>query len=388
MENMNILVFNYEFPPLGGGGGVFTLDVMRELAKKHNVHVITSGYDGFKKYEIVDNIKVHRVSVLSRKKLDTASIVSMLSYFPTSIIKGILLKQKFDIINSHFAIPTAPSSLVVSKLLRIPHILSLHGGDLYDPSKALSPHNTRGLHGTVEICINASHTVIAQSSNTRKNAYKYYNIKKDIEVIPLGIPNVTYNLKSRKELGIDKEDITLITIGRLVPRKALHKLLEIVSKINNKKVKLLIIGDGPEMEGLKRKSEDIGIKQQVVFTGKLSDSKKHQFLNIADIYVSTAMHEGFGLVYLEAMKYSLPIVTFDNGGHTDFLENNINGFLVSKDNTAHFEERLKELITDKNKAKAMGINNKEKFEQKFAIPKIAERYEELFYRTIKNLDIK
>ncbi len=88
---MNILVFNYEFPPVGGGGGVFTLDLYRELAKNHNIHLITSTCYDLKPFEVVAGIKVHRVSVLLRKKLDIASHISMLSYFPMSLLKGLIL---------------------------------------------------------------------------------------------------------------------------------------------------------------------------------------------------------------------------------------------------------------------------------------------------------
>ena len=94
------------------------------------------------------------------------------------------------------------------------------------------------------------------------------------------------------------------------------------------------------------------------------------------------MHEGFGIIYLEAMKSSLPIVTFDSGGQTDFLEDGANGYLIPENDTEGFTSRLRELINDKKKAKLIGNNNKVKFKHKFTIQKIAGQYEELFLNVL------
>ena len=83
---MKILVINYEYPPIGGGGGVICKDIAEEHVKMGNhVTVVTSGFSNLKNEEIVNGVNIIRVPVLFRKKQNTASILSMLSYFPSSI---------------------------------------------------------------------------------------------------------------------------------------------------------------------------------------------------------------------------------------------------------------------------------------------------------------
>jgi len=73
-------MLNYEFPPLGGGGGVIFSHIAGELAKLHEVDVITTGHGRLPEFESVDAVKVHRVPVLSRKEQSTASLTSLLSF--------------------------------------------------------------------------------------------------------------------------------------------------------------------------------------------------------------------------------------------------------------------------------------------------------------------
>jgi glycosyltransferase involved in cell wall biosynthesis len=130
---MHILVLNYEYPPIGGGGGFVTRDLAEQWAEKgHRVTVITSKYSGLKKYEIVNGVEVMRVPVLLRNKAQVASHASMLSYVPSAILKAILTARSrtYNVINTHFAVPSGHWSDGV-RLLRIPNILSIHGGDIF-----------------------------------------------------------------------------------------------------------------------------------------------------------------------------------------------------------------------------------------------------------------
>jgi hypothetical protein len=85
---MRILMINYEFPPLGGGGGVGCNQMSREMAGEHHVDYITSGFKGLPKLEDVGGINVHRVWAPGRKDLSTATLLSMMLFFPSSLLAG------------------------------------------------------------------------------------------------------------------------------------------------------------------------------------------------------------------------------------------------------------------------------------------------------------
>ena len=197
-----ILIINYEFPPLGGGGGVASFDLAEEWAKKCQVDVLTSSFADLPKYESVKNINIYRVKVLNRKSRDAASFISMLTYLINGFFRGLILcrKNNYDIINTHFAVPSGPLGYLLSKLYHIPNVLSLHGGDIYDPSKKMSPHKSRFFSYVVRFILNNCDELVAQSSNTKDNAIKYYHPKKEISVVPLAYHPVKLERKNRTKI--------------------------------------------------------------------------------------------------------------------------------------------------------------------------------------------
>jgi glycosyltransferase involved in cell wall biosynthesis len=382
---MKILMLNYEYPPLGGGGGVAHQHIAEELASRHEVTVLTSRGGTLPSFEVVGGVNVHRVDVIGRDSQATASLVSMLSYFPASLNAGqkLINKIKPDLINSHFAIPTGPSAVLLARRNRIPHVLSIHGGDIYDPSKRLSPHRTPGLHRTVRWVLGRADRVAAQSENTADNARRIYGYKKEITIIPLGLKEPVLPRFSRKELGLSDDQIALVTVGRLIARKANHQLIEILAGINNPKLVLLLLGEGPERTALAELAKRLGVGNRIIMPGFVSEERKYQYLQAADVFVSTTSHEGFGLMYVEGMFCRLPIVTYDHGGQTDFLKDGRTGFVIPLNDQKAFRQRLEQLIQDLELRKTMEDYNLE-LSRRFTIEQCASRYEQIFEEMISD----
>ena len=376
---MKLLIFNYEYPPIGGGGGVVSSAIAEELAQRHRVCVITSAYGDLPRREERAGVEIVRVSVVSRKGLDVATLPSLLSYPPAAWLGAARLfwRERFDIINSHFAVPTGPGSLPVAKLAGIPHVLSLHGGDVYDPSKRLSPHRLGVLRAAVNTALRFSDRVVAQSTNTRDNVYRYYRYRGPIELIPLGIRRPAFEPATREALGLPTDVFLGVTVGRLVARKALDVLLRALQLPECADVHLALIGGGPESDELQRLAADLGIADRAHFLGRVSESRKWQVLHAGDVYVSSRLHEGFGLVYLEAMAVGLPVVTPDHGGQIDFLRDGESGFLVPPGQPAALAQAIARLKNQPElAAKIRQANLLQAPEHR--IERCAEAYERLF----------
>lgn len=382
---MKILMLNYEFPPLGGGGGVACYQIAKELAKNHQVDYLTTAYKGLPKFEVVDGINVYRVSVLGRKELSTATLLSMLTFSPSSLIKGIGLCRinQYDIINTHFVIPSGPSGVVLSKLFNMSIIMSIHGGDIYDPSKKWSPHKHFVLRKIITWLLNNSDKITAQSNNTKNNANKYYHPNKEITVIPLGFIVPEFKKITRKELNLSEKEIILISVGRLIKRKGYEYAIQAVSKLPHQNVKYLIIGDGPEEKNLKDLAKQLGVEDTVKFLGFVPEDKKFQYLSISDIYVLSSLHEGFGICLLEAMYCGLPIVSTDNGGQADFLVDGKNALMVPIEDNGSLAGQIETLIGRRTLRSQMSENNKTDI-KKFYIENIAKEYETSIGNILQN----
>lgn len=342
---MNILIVNFEYPPLGGGGGVATKQIAQQLAGRHQVTVLTTGFTGLPKHELVDGVNVVRVSVLGRTSKPTATLLSMLTFVPAAFFAGFLLcrRNAYDVINAQFVIPSGIPAALLSRFFRIPLVVSFIGGDIYDPSKGISPHRHPVLRFLIRVIARQATACTAISEDTKKRAEELHGITKEIVVTHLGLEPARVIEKSREELGLG-DGIICVSIGRLIPRKAYEVLLTAWRSVQG--ARLLIIGDGPLKEKLERLIVDYQLSDRVKLLGFVTDEEKQQVLRASDIYVSAAEHEGFGIVFLEAMDAGLPIVAVNEGGQTDFLFEGKQALLVGVNDPDGLARAVNQLASD------------------------------------------
>jgi glycosyltransferase involved in cell wall biosynthesis len=378
---MNILVINYEYPPIGGGGGVLCKDISEGIAAKgHRITVVTSHYGSLQKSENLHGVNIFRVPVLMRKKQTVASMTSMISFVPMCIwkVKELMKCNTYDLINTHFAIPSGPAGQYISRRYNIPNVLTILGGDIIDPSKFLSPHNTFLLNQTVRKMLFGADRVVAESTDIKRNAQKYYGFDRQVDIVPLGIYPNAHPDKNRQALGLPMDKFIFVTIGRLVKRKNLKDLLHIFKDVQETIPSiLLVIGDGPEKDNIEKLSKQLEINNAVRLLGRVSDEEKFQYLTASDVYLSTAIHEGFGIVFLEAMECGLPVISYDRGGQTDFLREGKTGYLIELGNKGNFVLKLKELLNSKPLRMEIRAHNKN-YVKEFYIEHVAEKYISIF----------
>lgn len=329
------------------------------------------------KFERIDGINVYRVKTFGRKEKATANNLCMASYLFFGFFKGLSLcwRNNYEFINTQFVLPTGPLGFALSKIFNLKNVLSIHGGDIYDPSLKRSPHRYKLLRKIVGFLINQSDYVVAQSNNTKKNAQTHYLFNKEIKIIPLPYEKFDFEKISKEKLGLKKDKIYLISVGRLVKRKNYEYFVRALAELP-KNINGIILSDGPEKENLLKLAKKIGVENRLIMPGFVSDKEKFQYLYNSDIYVLSSLHEGFGIVIQEAMQVGLPIVATNNGGQTDLVKDRENGFLIRTRDYKAIADKVEKLLKNKELIEKISNKNK-KLINNFSIKKIARQYLDL-----------
>jgi glycosyltransferase involved in cell wall biosynthesis len=370
---MRILIVNFEYPPLGGGGGVATRDIAQELAKRHQVTVLTSGFSSLAAQESVEGVDIVRVPVIGRVALPTSTLLSMATFIPSALWRGFWLcrELKFDVVNAQFVIPSGVPAALLARLFRIPLVVSFIGGDVYDPSKKISPHRHWWLRVLVRWIARQADACTAISTDTKRRTQELHGVKEDIVVTHLGLtPAPKFSVKSRAELGLQEGRLYAITIGRLIPRKGYDVLFEAWRNIHA--VDLLVLGDGPLKSALEMLIVEKGLRGRIRLCGFVSEEEKQQLLHVADIYVSAAEHEGFGIVFLEGMDAGLPVVAVNEGGQRDFLISEQNALLVPAHDSNALAAAVNRLANDTSLRHRLAGEGKRRVEDFYLPPTVAK----------------
>jgi len=186
-----------------------------------------------------------------------------------------------------------------------------------------------------------------------------------ITVIPLGVdtqefnPTVNGTLFRQKLQILDKT--VILFIGRLTPTKGVQDLLRAFSRVhkNFTDTCLIIRGDGEQKQHLQELSKQLQIKESVIFLDAIQRSKLPQLYAACDIFVLPSLKEPFGIVLLEAMATSKPLIGSKVGGIPDIIRDNVNGFLFEAGNVNELTSRLSELVIDSKLRTKMGKMGRE-----------------------------
>lgn len=167
--------------------------------------------------------------------------------------------------------------------------------------------------------------------------------------------------QKRKELDLADEDVMLISMGDLVPRKNYATAIEAVAKANNPHLQYMICGRGVQLEELQQLAKDLGVEKQIHFLGFRTDVK--ELLTAADIFLFTTLQEGMPRSMMEAMASGLPCVASKIRGNVDLVEEGENGFLCGAKDAGGFAKAISTLAEDPQLREKMRNNNLEKIKQ-------------------------
>ncbi len=363
--------------PTFGGSGVLATELGKALANEgHKVHFITY-QQPVRLNAFNTNIFYHEVRVPTYPLFDYPPYELALA----STMVDVIINHDLDLLHVHYAIPHASAAYMAKQIVKqkngrnVPVITTLHGTDitLVGKDKTYEP--------VVTFSINESDAITAVSKNLREETYRFFDIRKEIEVIYNFVDVKRFDKKPldafRQVIAPDNEKI-LIHASNFRKVKRIDDVIKVFAKVQATiPSKLLMVGDGPERHAAEELCRQLGVDEQVRFLGK--QEQMEDILAVSDVFLLPSEYESFGLAALEAMAARVVVISSNAGGLAEINIAGETGFLADVGDTEAMSNYAIQLLSNPDYLASM----KEKaFQQActFDISNIIPQYEKLYSR--------
>jgi glycosyltransferase involved in cell wall biosynthesis len=338
----------------GDSTAPFILNMAHDLCNLGwEVDILAPHAPGLKAVEVIDGVTIRRFRYLWPQKWQTLCynggatlnlkrsrfrFLALPFFFAAQFLSAAayLLRERPAIIHSHWAIPQG----VVGQILSFAgcrHVISVHGTDIFGfRGRLLSAVKARVLRS-------CDH-VIANSTSTKSQIQALCQ-PRALSVVPTGAaPCPPRHSSALERNAIAPTDTKIVLfVGRLIEAKGVRYLIEALPSIMaRQRVKLLIVGDGPEHLALERRARELNVHSHTVFAGSIPHERIHDYYSIADVFVGPSIEipgessEAQGNTFVEALFAGVPVVASRVGGIPDAIIHEQTGLLV--------EERSPDLI--------------------------------------------
>ena len=319
---MNILITVGIFPPDIGGPASFVPKISNFLVENgHNVKIICLSEVG--NNHIEDNLDVIRI-----RRSNSLPIRWLKTIY--QIVKN---GRNSDLI---FVNGLGVESAIAALMLKKKLIRKIVGDPVWEraynqkkTSESFDEFQNNKHSFLIEVqkllrnwSINSAEIVITPSDHL-KNFVSELGFNNEILKINNGV-----DITDIKRTNVHKADINLLIISRLVIQKNINIVIEAMELLDNKNLKLSIIGDGGEFSKLEGLIHDLNVQNRVQLLGKIDNNRISQFLLTADIFIQASDYEGLPHSVLEAINYEVPILSTEVGGCKDLLNDGERGFII------------------------------------------------------------
>ncbi|MEJ7540757.1 N-acetyl-alpha-D-glucosaminyl L-malate synthase BshA [Staphylococcus intermedius] len=367
------------YPSVGGSGIIATELGILMAERGHEVHFITSNMP-FRLNKPVPNITFHQVDV---------NQYAVFQYPPYDIslstkIANVINEYDLDILHMHYAIPHAICGILARQMSGkdIKIMTTLHGTDItvlgYDHS----------LRNAIKFGIEQSDIVTSVSESLKKETNEIIAPQKEIVPIynfvresefPTG-----YNSDLKESYGIGQDEKVFIHVSNFRKVKRIDTMIDTFALVHQRiKSKLLLIGDGPELQDMRMKVREMGLSEDVLFLGK--QDCMSNFYQMSDIVLLMSEKESFGLTLLEAMKTGVVPIGTRAGGIQEVIKHNETGFLVDIGDSQTAADYAIKLLTDDALYQSLRENMLKDVTERFDSQIIADQYEHYYKKMIGDL---
>ncbi|MCW3975679.1 MAG: glycosyltransferase family 4 protein [Candidatus Bathyarchaeota archaeon] len=348
-------MLNYEYPPIGGGAGNATYNLLKEFSQINDISidlVTSSATNDFKKIKIDDNIKIYKLPV-GKGNLHYWKQREILSYSIKAYkqIKKMIEQKKYNLIHAFFGIPCGAIAYLYKN--DIPYIISLRGSDVPGFNKRFSFQYIFLKPIIKHIWRNAVAT-IANSQGLKKLALKTDKNAK-IDIINNGVNIKEFSPKKDHK----KTGFIVLTVSRLIERKGIDYFIKAIPAIikKHRDITIRIIGEGNRKKDLMNLAQKLKVFEFINFLGYVPHNEVSNYYSSSDIFVLPSKNEGMSNTILEAMASGLPIITTDTGGTQELIDGN--GIIIPREDSDAISNAVLKLINDRKMIEDMGNRSRE-----------------------------
>ena len=380
---MKIAQIVCSFPPYRGGIGNSVYNISENLADLgHEVTVFTPDYN----YKIEDEFNWRE------GKFKVERLNPLLKHGNAAVVPQLFWKLKdFDIIHLHYPFYGAVKPILLIKLLlgrKMNLILHYHMDSAAQGFKGAVFYFYNILILPILVRVAKIITCASLDYIKHSNLKKYYKAKPEkFRQILFGV-NLEQFVTYRDDLNKQRRHNVILFVGGLDRAhyfKGLENLLKAMSRLIKKtelsETILNVVGQGQMLDYYKNRSRELGIERHVLFYDQVDNSKLVDFYNYCDCLVLPSVNkaEAFGLVLLEAMACSRPVITSNLPGVRSVFKNGRQGLLVKPNDINDLANKIKIILGDKKRAEAMGLAGRELVESKYTWIKVGKRLDYIYH---------
>ena len=376
MNMRGVVMMVNELPPLPVGGAERQAERLAAYLVRNNwsVWIVTRGAAGLPSVEERNGYTIIRPLTFGHGKLRT------ITFMLFATIALIRMRSHYGLLHAHLAFGPSFVAILVGRLLGKRVVVKLGNsgsiGDVNTSMKTLRGHlRFAAIKRWADIVIVLSDAMRAEALSIGIPQERLRKFNNGIDA-SLYLPNRT-KAEAKRSLGLDGKTIVLF-VGRLDPIKSVHTALDALSLSLDKlpDLYLIIVGDGPEMDSLVRRTRELDIVSSVAFMGIQQEVRP--YLEMADLFVLPSKAEGISNALLEAMSAQIACLAAPVGGNPEVLINEKYGLLVPHGDVNAWVDAILKISSNLELRTKMGMSARERILEEYDFTVVGKKYENLY----------
>jgi glycosyltransferase involved in cell wall biosynthesis len=374
---MNILLINYEYPPIGAGAATATQQIANSLvALGHTPCVLTSGYRALRGVCHESGVKVVRLGS-PRRRPEASSVFEMASFaaLASARVRRLVQEDKIEAVIAFFSIPCGPVAWWAHSGSGVPYAVSLRGGDVPGTEPRLQPIHVLLTPFRRKILCHAS-AVVANSPGLK--ALAEAADPQLVRVIPNGVDTQFFHPRPTARRD---GPFRFLFVGRFQPQKNLIWLMTQLASLAASSATpftLDLVGDGPHRVELEAMAARLGLSPRLRWHGWLPRERLVAIYQSADAILNPSLYEGMPNVLLEAMACGLPVLASNVPGNDAVVIDGVTGKLFDLGDAPAFLTYAREWIIGVGRAERLGSAGRDRAVREFSWLNCTRSYLSIF----------